>query len=149
MAGTATADLAYETFAQGEIARLEELRLSALEERIEAELGLGRHADLIGELEALIAEHPTRERLRGQLMIALYRSDRQTEALEHYGSTRRFLVEELGIEPGRPLRELHQAILNQDASLDVRSRSSEAQARASPPSWSGAPRRPSWDVVPS
>ena len=91
-----------------EIGRLEELRLTVLEERIETELALGRHADLIAELEALVAEHPLRERLRAQLMLALYRSGRQAEALDVYQDARRALVEELGIEPGRELRELHQ-----------------------------------------
>ena len=82
--GPALADFAYEPFAQTEIARLDELRLTALEERIEADLALGRHAELVGELEALVARHPLRERLRGQLMLALYRSDRQAEALHVY-----------------------------------------------------------------
>src|SRR5205809_4312443 len=86
--GPALADLAYEPFAQADIARLEDLRLSALEERIEAELELSRHAELTGELEALVAEHPLRERLRGQLMLALYRSGRQAEALEGYQKAR-------------------------------------------------------------
>ena len=82
--GDALADFIYEPFAQGEIARLEELRLSALEERIEADLGLGRHAALVGELEGLVREHPLRERLRAQLMLALYRAGRQADALEVY-----------------------------------------------------------------
>ena len=116
--GTPLADVAFEPFAQAEIARLEERRLVALEERIEADLALGRHDDLVGELEALIAKNPLRERLRGQLMLALYRSGRQSEALTAYQDARNTLVEELGIEPGRPLRELHQAILNQDPGLD-------------------------------
>ena len=116
--GTPLADVAFESFAQPEIARLEERRLVALEERIEADLALGRHADLVGELEALIAKNPLRERLRAQLMLALYRSGRQSEALAAYQDARRTLVDELGIEPGRPLRELHQALLNQDPELD-------------------------------
>ena len=117
--GPPLAEFAFDPFAQTEIARLEERRLVALEERIDAELALGRHADLVGELEALIAEHPLRERLRGQLMLCLYRSGRQAEALELYQATRAALVDELGIEPGRELRELHQAILRQDAALDL------------------------------
>jgi DNA-binding SARP family transcriptional activator len=117
--GGALADLAYEPFAQAEIARLNELRLAALEDRIDADLALGRHADVVGELESLIAEQPLRERLRRQLMLALYRSGRQAEALEAYRQTRNVLVEELGIEPGRGLKELERAILIQDSSLDL------------------------------
>jgi eukaryotic-like serine/threonine-protein kinase len=116
--GPPLADLAYESFAQREIARLEEARLAALEHRIEADLALGRHDEVVGELEGLTAEHPLRERLRGQQMLALYRSGRQAEALESYRIARAVLVEELGIEPGRRLRELHQAILEQDPGLD-------------------------------
>jgi YVTN family beta-propeller protein len=105
--------------AQSEIGRLEERRLVALEERIEADLALGRHADLVGELEALIAQHPLRERLRGQLMLALYRSGRQAEALHAYQETRHTLVEELGIEPGQALQRLHTRMLQQDPSLEL------------------------------
>jgi YVTN family beta-propeller protein len=115
--GPALADFAYESFAQNEIARLEELRLVALEDRIEADLALGRHAALVPELEALGAEHPARERLRGQLMLALYRSGRQSEALENYREARRTLVEELGLEPGPELQRLHRAILGQDPAI--------------------------------
>jgi DNA-binding SARP family transcriptional activator len=115
--GPVLADVAYEPFAQGEIARLEELRLAVLEERIEADLALARHADLVGELEALVAEHPLRERLRGQLMLALYRSGRQAEALERYQHARRVLTEELGLEPSEALKELQRAILAQDPAL--------------------------------
>ena len=115
--GPALADLAREPALQMEIARLEELRLSAVEQRIDAELDLGGHAELVRELEALVAEHPLRERLRGQLILALYRSGRQAEALETYRETRRVLVEELGIEPSPELRELERAILRQDPSL--------------------------------
>ena len=116
--GPALAEFAYASFAQTEIARLEELRLAAVEERIEADLALGRHADVVPELEALVGREPLRERLRGQLMLALYRSGRQADALEAYQQARAALVGELGIEPGRQLRELHQAILRQDAALD-------------------------------
>lgn len=117
--GSPLADVAFEPFAQAEIARLEERRAAAVEERVEADLVLGRHADLVAELESLIAKHPLRERLRGQLMLALYRSGRQSEALSAYQEARGTLVGELGIEPGRPLRDLHQAILNQDPGLEL------------------------------
>jgi DNA-binding SARP family transcriptional activator/ABC-type transport system substrate-binding protein/streptogramin lyase len=116
--GGAFADFAYEAFARTEIERLEELRLVAIEERIDAELALGHHDTLVPELEALSSSHPLRERLRGQLMLALYRAGRQAEALRVYGSTRKRLVEELGIEPGQALRDLEQAILRQDPALD-------------------------------
>lgn len=117
--GPPLADLAYEPFAQVEIARLEELRLAALEERIDADLAAGRHVDLVGELRARIAEHPLRERLRAQLMLALYRSARQAEALEAYQCARRELLDELGLEPCEALRRLERAILEQDPALDV------------------------------
>ena len=116
--GSPLADLAYEPFVQTEIARLEELRWAALEQRIDADLAIGRHDELVGELEALIAEHPVRERLRGQLMLALYRSSRQAEALEAYRAAQRTLSEELGLEPSEELKRLEQAILQQDPSLD-------------------------------
>jgi DNA-binding SARP family transcriptional activator len=115
--GRPLADLTYEPFAQREIARLDDLRVGALEQLIEARLALGAHAELVGQLEALIAEHPYRERLRAQLMLALYRSDRQADALQAYQDARRTLVEELGIEPGERLRELERAILAQDPAL--------------------------------
>jgi DNA-binding SARP family transcriptional activator len=117
--GTPLADLAYESFAQAAIGRLAELRLTALERRIEADLALGGHDELVGELESLVTEHPLRERLRGQLMLALYRSGRQVEALEVYRTARLTLVEELGIEPGPALQELERAILQQDPSLGL------------------------------
>ncbi len=117
--GAPLADLAYEAFAQPSIERLEELRLVAVEQRIEAELVLGLHTELVGELEALVWDHPLRERLRGQLMLALYRSGRQAEALEVYRRTREALVEEFGIEPTSGLQELERAILTQDPSLEV------------------------------
>jgi len=115
--GPALADLANEPALAAEIPRLEELRLAALEQRIDADLELGRHDELIRELEALVAEQPLRERFRGQLILALYRSGRQAEALETYRETRRVLVEELGIEPSSELRELERAILRQDPAL--------------------------------
>ena len=117
--GPPLADLAYEPFAQPEIVRLEELRLAAVEQRIDAELAAGRHADVVGELERLVREHPLRERLHGQLMLCLYRAGRQAEALEAFRTARAVLVEELGIEPGRSLRQLHEAILAQDPRLDL------------------------------
>ncbi len=117
--GPALSEFGEDRFAQGEIARLEELRLATIGARIERDLADGRHRELIGELEALARDHPTRERLRGQQMLALYRSGRQADALDTYRQTREALVEELGIEPGRELRELQQAILNQDSSLEA------------------------------
>jgi DNA-binding SARP family transcriptional activator len=117
--GPPLADLALESFAQPEIARLEELRLTALEARIEADLLLGRQDSLVSELETLVAAHPYREGLRAQLMLALYRSGRQAEALETYRRARRTFSEELGIEPGPRLRELEGAILRHDPSLEV------------------------------
>jgi DNA-binding SARP family transcriptional activator len=117
--GQPLADFAYESFAQAAIARLEEIRLSAVELRIDADLLLGRHDELVGELEALIADHPLRERLRASLMTALYRSGRQAEALGAYQNARRALVGELGIEPSPALQELERSILRQDRSLDV------------------------------
>ena len=98
--GPALADHRFDEFAQGEIARLEELRLEAIEERFAAELASGHAGDLVGELRALVAEHPLRERLRGSLMLALYRAGRQADALEVMREGRRHLVEELGLEPG-------------------------------------------------
>jgi predicted ATPase/DNA-binding SARP family transcriptional activator len=115
--GGALDDFEYEDFAQAEIARLSELRIVALEQRVAAELELGRAELLVGELERLVREHPYRERLRGQLMLTLYRTGRQAEALRAYRDARRVLVDELGIEPSAELRELHDAILTQDASL--------------------------------
>ena len=106
-------------FAQAEIARLEERRWAAFEARVDAELALGRHADLVSELEAAVAEQPLRERLHGQLMLALYRCGRQAEALEAYRRARRTLVEEIGVEPGAELRALQEAILAQDPALDA------------------------------
>ena len=117
--GPALADFAYESFAQTAIARLEEIRLAAVELRIDADLALGRDDELVGELEALVAEHPLRERLRGYLMTALYRSGRQAEALDAYKDTRRALVDELGIEPSTALQELERAILRQEPALNL------------------------------
>ena len=120
--GPALGDLAYESFAQSEIARLEELRLTALEERIDADLALGRDGELIGELETLVERHPLRERLRGQLMLALYRAGRQAQALQVYQDGRQHLAAELGLEPGESLRRLERQILEQDPELGASSR---------------------------
>ena len=117
--GPPLAEFADRRFALSEIGRLEERRVAVLEERIGADLALGRQAELIPELESLVAEHPLRERLRALLMLALYRNGRQAEALDVYQEARRALVEELGIEPGRELRELHRTILNQDPVLEL------------------------------
>jgi WD40 repeat protein/DNA-binding SARP family transcriptional activator len=120
--GPPLADLAVESFAETDIARLEEQRLAALETRVEADLAAGRHAALVGELRQLVADNPTRERLAGQLMLALYRCGRQAEALEAYRDARQTLVDEIGVEPGPELRRLHEAILRQDDSLEPPSR---------------------------
>jgi DNA-binding SARP family transcriptional activator len=117
--GPPLADFRYESWAQPAIARLEELRLIAQESRIDAALALGKHDELVGGIEALVAEHSVRERLRSQLMLALYRSGRQVEALDVFQHARDTLVEELGIEPGPALTELHRAILQHDPSLDL------------------------------
>jgi len=117
--GPALADLANGPGPRADVTRLEELRLGAIEDRIEADLALGRHEDVVGELQALVAMYPLRERLHGQLMIALYRGGRQAEALAAYRAARRTLVEELGLEPSPALQRLERAILQQDASLDL------------------------------
>jgi DNA-binding SARP family transcriptional activator len=116
--GEALGDLAYESFAKPEVERLEEQRLATLEDRIEAELALGRHAGLIGELESLARKNPLRERLHGQLMLALYRCGRQAEALEAYQVLRRHLRTELGLDPTPALQTLEQAILRHDPALE-------------------------------
>lgn len=126
--GEAFADLSYEPFARAPIERLEEIRLAVLEQRIAADLALGRHAQLIPELEQLVVEHPLRERLRGQLMLALYGSGRQAEALEAYRQARQALVEGCGIEPGPALRQLERQILEQDPSLELQPGASRASA---------------------
>ena len=132
--GPALSDLAYEQFAQGEIGRLEEQRWAAFEARCEAELALGRHAELVGELEAAVAEQPLRERLRGQLMLALYRCGRQAEALEAYRRARATLVEEVGVEPGAELRRPARG----DPRPGFRARPAAAAARRRP--WRADPR---------
>jgi DNA-binding SARP family transcriptional activator len=124
--GEPLADFGFEPFAQSEITRLTELRLAALEDRIDAELALGRHAALCGELAQLVRDHPLRERLSGLLMVALYRCGRQAEALRAYADLRATLVEQLGIDPSPALGRLQEAILRQDRELD----------------WPGAPTDP-------
>ena len=115
--GSPLADFTFEPFAETEIARLEELRLVALEDRVQSDLDAGQSTELVAELETLVHENPLRERPRGQLMLALYRSGRQAEALQIYQDTRRTLVDELGIEPTRALQELHASILRQESVL--------------------------------
>jgi YVTN family beta-propeller protein len=148
--GPVLADLSGYAFTRPEAARLEELRLAAVEARIDADLALGRHDALTAELERLAGEHPLRERLHGQLMLALYRCGRQADALAAYRRARDLLADELGIDPGEPLRRLHAAVLAQDPALDWHG-SGPAEAHragagalvASPP-----PRRPGpWPVT--
>jgi DNA-binding SARP family transcriptional activator len=127
--GPPLADLAYASPTASTIGRLVELRLCALEDQIEAELALGHHFDLVPELEALVAEYPLRERLRAQLMVALYRTGRQSEALQAYRAARRLLAEELGIDPGPELQRLEKAILVHDRSLAPAPASLAAAAR--------------------
>jgi DNA-binding SARP family transcriptional activator/DNA-binding CsgD family transcriptional regulator len=117
--GRPLADLEFESFARFEIQRLEADRLAAVEDRIEAQLALGQHGAVSPELGRLVAEHPLRERLRGQLMVALYRSGRQAEALETYRTGRLLLVEELGVEPGPGLCRVHEQVLAADTALDL------------------------------
>jgi DNA-binding SARP family transcriptional activator len=128
--GPPLADLAYESFAQIAIGRLEEIRLAALEQRLEADLALGRHSELIGELSALVVEQPLRENLSAHLMLALYRSGRQAESLDAYRRTREALVAQFGIEPTPSLRALERAILTQDSSLDLEGASTTESGRA-------------------
>ncbi len=117
--GNAYVESADQLWARPEAERLEELRLRATEDRIDAELALGRHAALVPELEVLAGRHPNRERLVGQYMLALYRSGRQADALAAYRTARRQLVDELGLEPGPELRRLEAAVLGQDPALDL------------------------------
>jgi DNA-binding SARP family transcriptional activator len=140
--GPALADFGYEPFAQRAITALEELRTQAIEDRVEADLESGRAADLVPELEQLIEAHPFRERLRGLLMLALYRSGRQADALQAYRDARSLLVEELGLDPGPALRELETAILRQDPALELLStRPAQTGPPGSPGSWLPRERR--------
>ncbi|HEV2060611.1 MAG TPA: AfsR/SARP family transcriptional regulator, partial [Solirubrobacteraceae bacterium] len=116
--GRPLADLEHQPFARDAIARLDELWLDAVESRVEADLALGRHGELVAELGTLVRRHPLRERLRAQLMLALYRSGRQADALEVYAEGRRLLVDELGLEPGPELKRLQRAILDHDPALE-------------------------------
>jgi DNA-binding SARP family transcriptional activator len=140
--GPALADFIYEPFAQRAIVVLEEFRVEAVEDMFEAELALGRDAHLVSGLREAIASYPFRERLRGFLMVALYRAGRQTEALDVFRDTRALLSEELGLEPGPALRELEVAILRQDPTLELR-RAPEPQmpSRGEAPSWLPRERR--------
>ena len=135
--GDALADVADEPFAGPEIRRLEELRASAAEAAVEADLAAGRHADVIAELDALVAAHPLRERLHAQRMLALYRSGRQAEALAAYRVARATLVEQIGVEPGPELHRLHDAVLHHDPALDLPAPPARARRPPRPP-----PRRP-------
>jgi YVTN family beta-propeller protein len=130
--GNPFADVEYEAWAQTEIARLEQLRLAALEARIEADLESGAPPALVAEIEALVAEYPLRERFRGHLMLALYRAGRQADALQAYSAARRKLVEELGIEPGPELQDLQRRILAQDTALNPPRSSLATVARRAP-----------------
>jgi SARP family transcriptional regulator, regulator of embCAB operon len=128
--GPALADVLFEPFAEVPAARLEELRLGALERRLDADLARGRHAEVVGELQELCTEHPLREGCAVQLMLALYRSGRQAEALEAYQRARTTLVEELGIEPGPALQRVERDILTQDPGIDLEARGEPPQGQA-------------------
>jgi DNA-binding SARP family transcriptional activator len=130
--GPALGDVAYESFAQPAIGRLEELRLTAHEERIDADLACGRHAELVPELQAFVADHPLRERPRGQLMLALYRSGRQADALEAFQDARRELVDQLGIDPSPALQRLERAILRHEPELELAPQAATVAIAAEP-----------------
>lgn len=138
--GPALADLLDLPLAHRAAPRLEEARIAALEERVELDLELGRHAELVGELDELVRAHPERERLRGQLMLALYRSGRQTEALDEYRRARATLVDELGIDPGPELQRLETSILRQDPALEL-------PRAAAPPSGEPPHGRRRWAIA--
>ena len=138
--GSPFAEVGDEPWAAPEIERLEELRLQVIEDRVDAELALGRHTTLVPDLEQLVARHPHRERLVAQHMLALYRSGRQAEALAAYRSARRALVDKLGLEPGRELRRLESAILAQDQGLDLPRAAVQAEAAVAVPVDRARPR---------
>jgi YVTN family beta-propeller protein len=133
--GPPLGEFAYESFAQPAISQLEELHLEALEERLEADLALGHDRQLVAELTARVERNPLRERLRAHLMLALYRSGRQAEALRVYQEYRRALSEELGLDPSPALHQLEQSILNRDPSLDARAASAPGQPASGVPTW--------------
>ena len=137
-------DVADEPFAAQEIRRLEELHLHAAELAIDRDLANGHSHEVLGELEGLIAEHPLRERLRAQQMLALYRSGRQADALGAYRNARETLVDEIGVEPGPELRHLHEQILQQDPELDLPAAAKPKRKASSsePPPPAPPPRRP-------
>ena len=137
---SALADLLDEPFAASEARRLETLRLDALEERVQLQMALGLHAELVGELEALVIENPFREGLRAQLMVCLYRCQRQTDALRVFKEGREALEEQLGLEPGQRLSELEIAILNHDPNLEL----TEIDQRLAPVDPRERHRRPRW-----
>jgi DNA-binding NarL/FixJ family response regulator/DNA-binding SARP family transcriptional activator len=131
--GPTLAGLLLESHGRDEVAQLDELRLTALMDRIDCDLALGRHEDVLGELYLLVGEHPLRERLRAQLMLALYRADRQADALEAYQQAREVLVEELGIEPSPGLQRLQKGILSQDEALELPAEIAAPNVAAPPP----------------
>jgi predicted ATPase/DNA-binding SARP family transcriptional activator len=147
--GQALADVGSEHLRRTEAVRLEERRMRAIEERTDVGLELGRHAELVNDLVRLVAAHPLRERLRGQLIIALYRSGRPGDALEAYRDTRRTLIAELGIEPGRELQDLQAAILSRDPALDPPATERRPARPPRPPRVTGAGgREPAGRVTP-
>ena len=144
--GEALADFRFNGFAQAEIGRLQERRASAVADRVDARLALGRAEEVIPELEALIREQPVSERPRRQLMLALYQAGRQADALDAYQAARSALVEELGIEPSRSLRELHQQILSQDPALDLAGPPDERHSQEALRTLRSEPRRRAGDA---
>jgi DNA-binding SARP family transcriptional activator len=141
--GPTLAGLQLESLGGDEVARLDELRLAALMDRIDCDLAVGRHEQVLGELKVLVREHPLRERLRAQQMLALYRADRQADALGAYGEARRVLVDDLGIEPSEALQRLQQAILRHDPSLETPEGTAEVNGLASSaPAPQAAPTEP-------
>ncbi len=143
--GPTLAGLPLESFGREEVAQLDELRLTVLMDRIDCDLALGRHEAVLGELHVLVGEHPLRERPRAQLMLALYRADRQADALDAYAEARRTLVDDLGIDPSEALQRLHQAILRHDPSLATQE--GTAAVNGLPPSAAGPPPTPTAGVV--